>query len=266
MSWVLVALLMLLVFVDVALIRQNRRLRKRLKRKKKNFPCPIPRIRIDELDPIFRVGPHGPGHRAAVRMVGRADLPVEGGVSDEEAWVLGALAKGAHRIFEFGTCTGRTTWILAENSPADARVGTLTLASGQHGEYEHEAGDDATARDFALAESRFDEFYYTGTSVEGKVDQIFGDSKHFDESEWVDRCDLVFVDGSHAYSYVLSDSRKAIRMVKPGGLVLWHDYRGPYRRDTLDVYRALNELAREWPLAHVRSTAFAAYRRAELSV
>ena len=68
-----------------------------------------------------------------------------------------------------------------------------------------------------------------------------------------------FVDGSHAYSYVVSDSRKALRMCAPGGLILWHDYRGPRR--ARGVFRGLNELARDLPLVHVAGTSFVAYRK-----
>ncbi len=71
-------------------------------------------------------------------------------------------------------------------------------------------------------------------------------------------CDLVFVDGSHALSYVLSDSRKALRLVRPGGLVLWHDYRGPMLPG---VYEGLNQLARELLLVHIAGTSLVAYRR-----
>ena len=86
-----------------------------------------------------------------------------------------------------------------------------------------------------------------------------GDSKALDVSPWAGRCDLVFVDGSHAQSYVVSDSRKALELVRPGGLVLWHDYLGP--RHSPGVYRALNDLARELPLLHVAGTSFVAYRK-----
>jgi hypothetical protein len=67
------------------------------------------------------------------------------------------------------------------------------------------------------------------------------------------------VDGSHAYSYVRSDSRKALEMVAPGGLILWHDYRGMFK--PRGVYRALNELAKEVPLVHIKGTSLIAHRR-----
>ena len=69
----------------------------------------------------------------------------------------------------------------------------------------------------------------------------------------------MFVDGSHARSYVENDSRKAVRIVRPGGLVLWHDYAGP--RHAPGVFTALNALAASVPLRHVCHTTFVAWRR-----
>ena len=56
-------------------------------------------------------------------------------------------------------------------------------------------------------------------------------------------------------SYVVSDSRKALQMVKPGGVVLWHDYNSA----TTGVFRALNELAKALPLVHLEGTDLVAY-------
>jgi hypothetical protein len=67
---------------------------------------------------------------------------------------------------------------------------------------------------------------------------------------------VVFVDGSHAYSYVVSDTAKALRMVRPGGLVLWHDY----SPECPGVFRALNELTARLPLVHIAGTTLVACR------
>jgi hypothetical protein len=73
----------------------------------------------------------------------------------------------------------------------------------------------------------------------------------------------VFVDGSHAYSYVKSDSERALALVRPGGLVLWHDYSGPSHSP--GVYQALNELAERLPLVRIEGTMLAAYRQPTVS-
>ncbi len=220
---------------------------------------PLPRIRLHELDPVFTAGPHGPTVQTEVAFIGRGPLMVPGGTSDAEAWILAVLAKPAKTMFEFGTCTGKTAYLWARNASGDARVSTITLAPSQQHQYVKEAGDSASDTKFALRESAFEAFVYSGTEVESRVEQLYGDSKHFDETPYLNWADLVFVDGSHARSYVESDTAKAMRIVKPGGLVLWHDYAGPGH--AIGVFQALNELARTVPLRHVEGTTFAAWRR-----
>lgn len=237
-------------------------LRRRADRKQRNVfsRWPIPTVGFETLDPVLARGPLGPTVETEIRFIGGADLVrMVGATSDVEAWILGVLSKRCRMMFEFGTATGRTTLLWALNSPPDARIVTLTLRPEDLASYRPEAGDAEVDRKFAASESAFTKFYYSGTSVEGKVKQLYGDSKAFDHTPWAGKCDLVFVDGSHARSYVASDSRKALALVRPGGLVLWHDYRGP--RKAPGVYQALNDLAREVPLTHIAGTSFVAYRR-----
>ena len=222
-------------------------------------PFPIPTVGVEALDPVFTPGPYGATLETEVAFVGRGSLEVTGGTSDAESWVLAVLAKRARLLFEFGTCTGKTAYLWARNAPPDARIVTVTLHPAEAHRYTTASGDVEQDRKWALVESSFTEFLYTGSPVAAKVEQLFADSKELDVSAWMGQCDLVFVDGSHAYSYVMSDSRKALAMVRPGGLVLWHDYAGPGHAP--GVWRALNELAREIPLVHVARTAFVAHRK-----
>ena len=46
------------------------------------------------------------------------------------------------------------------------------------------------------------------------------------------------MDGSHAFEYVLNDAKVAINLVMPDGMILFHNYGGPWP----GVARALNEL------------------------
>ena len=251
MTWLWVTIALIAGWFAHDLYQQDRRRRMRVK-------WPIRTVPLAELDPVFKTNDLGPTLATEVSFVGRGPLIVPGGTSDAEAWVLSTLAKSAQNIFEFGTCTGKTTYLVARNSPPEASVTTITLAPEQSGDYVREAGDSRQNVKAALRESKLTHFLYNGTSVEPKVRQLFGDSKAFDETPYLNSCDLIFVDGSHAYSYVLSDSRKALRMVKPGGVILWHDYVGPEEEG---VFRGMNELAQELPLVHVEGTTFIAYRK-----
>ncbi len=219
-------------------------------------PYPVRKVALEAFDPRFAADEFGPGREAEVTLIGRGTIAVPGGTSDTEAWILAVLARGARELFEFGTCTGKTAYLWARNAPA-AAVATLTLAPDQLDAYRDERGDDARAVAAARDESRFKRFIYSGTDVEPRIRQLFGDSKAFDESPWAGRCDVVFVDGSHARSYVRSDAAKALRMVRPGGVVLFHDYAPQHP----GVFGALNELAREVPLMHLAGTTLVAYRR-----
>lgn len=219
---------------------------------------PIPTVELHAFDPVFEQGQFGTTPAAEALIIGKGPR-VTGGTSDTEAWVLGALARGARTIFEFGTATGRTAYILARNAPPDARIHTITLHPDQVDSYRTEAGDHGKASRIARRESRFASFLYQGTPAEAKIEQLFGDTKTFDHARLRARCDLVFVDGSHAYSYVVSDSARALEMVCPGGIVLWHDYKGRGGAGA-DVFRALNELSGRLPLVRLAGTSFVAYR------
>jgi predicted O-methyltransferase YrrM len=260
-GWPLTLLFMALALAPTLLILPSY-LRRRAQRRQRNVfsRWPIRSVPLAEVDVVFTAGDLGPTLDTEVRFVGGADLMnILGATSDVEAWILAVLSTRARAMFEFGTATGRTTYLWAVNSPPDATIVTLTLAPAELTRYQEAPGDADSDRRAALEESRFTRFYYTDTAVAHKVRQYFGDSKAFDETPWAGMIDLVFVDGSHARSYVESDSRKALRLVRPGGLVLWHDYRGA--RAVPGVYQALNRLARELPLMHVRGTSLVAYRK-----
>ena len=249
---------LLVAAIVVLLLRVQR---DRAHRKQRNMfgPWPIPQVSLADVDPIFAPGEFGPSLDTEVAFLGRGALEVPGGTSDAEAWVLAVLAKRARTLFEFGTCTGKTAYLWAVNSAPDARVVTLTLPPQGRTSYARTQEDSAHDTDAALRESEFERFVYTGTKAEPKIEQLFADSKAFDPGPWRTQCDVVFVDGSHAYSYVKSDSEKAIELVKPGGLVLWHDYLGP--KHSPGVYRALNELAQRLPLKRIAGTSFVVWRK-----
>lgn len=256
--WFLVGLLLLVLAALFPLVRLALRQRIRLKGRPNFLTPPIPEVLITELDAVFAGTGLGPGRRSEISFIGAAGSAAS--ISDTETWVLGAMAKSAHRIFELGTATGRTTYVLARNAPDDAIVDTLTLAPENAADYRtaHDDPDAEKWRSVALSESVYDKFYYQDTDAESKVRQHFGDSMEFDDTPYAQAMDLIFVDGSHAYSYVVSDSRKALDMVKPDGWVFWHDYspRCP------GVFRALNELAARIELVHVKGTTLVAHRRA----
>ena len=217
---------------------------------------PVRPTGVPDIDPVFATTPYGPSHASESLLVGA--FGTTSTTSLDEAWILAGLAKSARTIFEFGTCSGRTTYILARSAPDDAVIGTLTLAPAGVDAYQEDPGDPDSAkwRTIAEAESAYSSFYYTGTEVESKIRQYFGDSKSFNEDEWLSRCDLIFIDGSHAYSYVKNDSEMALRMLKPNGVIVWHDF-SPL---CPGVWSYLGKLGRKLPIRHLAPTRLAIYR------
>jgi predicted O-methyltransferase YrrM len=176
---------------------------------------------------------------------------VDGNVSLLELIVLARIARevSATAVFEIGTFNGRTTATLAVNTPDTTRVLTLDLPRGRQTRFalapwEHAYVDKSTSG--AL---------FQGRDFARRIEQLVGDSAVFDFAPYT--AELVFVDGSHAYEYVRSDSERAIGLLPAqGGVVLWHDY-GEWE----GVTRALNELhtrdARFTGLRHIDGTTLA---------
>jgi hypothetical protein len=72
------------------------------------------------------------------------------------------------------------------------------------------------------------------------------------------RCDAAFIDGDHSEQAVLHDSWLAFELVRPGGVIVWHDYGNP----AVEVTQALDRLCCEgWPIGHVEESWIAFMRQ-----
>lgn len=65
---------------------------------------------------------------------------------------------------------------------------------------------------------------YRGHPLESKIHQVYGDSAKINFQDLGGPFDIAFIDGCHAYEYVVSDTKNVIPVVRPGGLLIWHDY------------------------------------------
>jgi len=217
----------------------------------------IKKVNLNQFDDAFRLTDEfGETLDASVQFMAR--LSERAGVSDREAWVLSVMAKKSKHIFEFGTASGKTTYLMAQNAPEDATVTTLTLHPDQITDVVQTKTDSNNMTKQAIAESWRTSFFYEDTPSSHKVTQLFMDSKSLDESQYNRQYDMIFIDGSHMYSYVESDTQKALKMIKPGGVIFWHDYCGPMRAP--DVYKYLNLKRDELNLVHLEGTHLVAYR------
>jgi len=236
----------------------TRRMLKLRRQKRRAFAFgsyPIPKVRLEDVDPCFAMTEHGPSPASTVIFIGGEGVTAS--LSDRETWVLAGLAKSVRRIFEFGTCSGKTAHVMALNAPEGAEIHTLTIHPDQLADMDFEGGDDCLHQGRAAEESAFATFYYEGHPTEDKIRQIFSDSKVFDEAPLKGIVDLVFIDGAHTRTYVENDTDKALAMLSDRGIVLWHDY----KPDAPDVFRYLNELSKTLPLVHIKDTDIVMYRQ-----
>jgi len=71
-------------------------------------------------------------------------------------------------------------------------------------------------------------------------------------------CDAVFIDGDHGRKAVLNDTALAKALVRPGGIIIWHDYHGLTDRQgkcVVDVRDVLDEMhSKGEPILHVADT------------
>lgn len=143
-------------------------------------------------------------------------------VTLEEATALGILMRRckAKRAFEFGTHRGVSSSQLAANLPEDGRLFTLDLPRSD------------TRTHFEVnnwAEKEVAEFPVKGDLIppelRERVTFLEQDSALFDPTPYAGSMDFVFVDAAHTIEYVTNDSEKAWVMLRPGGVVAWHDCR-----------------------------------------
>jgi predicted O-methyltransferase YrrM len=201
-----------------------------------------------------------PGIEEVETRLGRI-FPDEGSsVSYREMVVLCSIIRHekARTVFEIGTSLGVTTFNIALNLPEDGIAYTLDLPCQSEHENRLRIAYEVSVSDQKMIFANRQCRRFLSSSAESKVTQLYGDSATFDYAPYHGRCDVVFVDGAHSMEYVRSDTQAALRLAKPGGLVVWHDYNDGFYWP--DVHRYLNRLARDRVIYRVRRTMFALTR------
>jgi predicted O-methyltransferase YrrM len=165
---------------------------------------------------------------------------------------LASLVAYAHprSIFEFGTFEGRTTLQIAINSPDESTISTIDLsADDEITRYPRAYADEGRARKLPVGGC------FLGHPESRKITQLSGDSATHNFDDFRERVEFVFVDGDHSFEYVKADSENALRMLAPGGLILWHDYSGSWP----GVSQYLRQLAGTRTLFHIAETSLVVY-------
>jgi hypothetical protein len=161
---------------------------------------------------------------------------ISGNVSEDELKVINKMIAffKPEMVFEIGTFDGRTSLNMACNTPQEAIIYTLDLPREKKGSVKL----PLDLREEIYINKRESGLRYKETPYEKKIVQLYGDSAAFDFLSFCGKMDFVFIDGSHAYEYVLNDTEKALKLLKSEkGILLWHDY-GVWE----GVTKALNEL------------------------
>ena len=179
---------------------------------------------------------------------------VAGMTSEYESWILACISKKSQNIFEFGTCSGKTTLLFAANSPDSAKITSITLNPEQAKEIIFEEIDNKIASRNIINESKYTNFMFSNyPNFEKKIKVIFQDSKELNIENYINKYDLIFIDGGHSYSCIKNDTEKALKMIKKNGLIFWHDY-SIGKQSHKDVYRYLNELNSKYKISHIKYT------------
>jgi len=253
MSEFLIAIICIIIFY------YNRKIIKVLLKKK------IQSVNIENIHEIFepvKISDNllGPGDDLIIQSFSiPSSYQVVGMTSDYESWILSCLSKVSDDIFEFGTCSGKNTMLMALNSKESSRIISLTLNQNQSKKLSLDKKDNNIAYKNIMNESNYGKFLFSGKEIEKKIEVIFIDSREFDTKKYLGKIDLIFIDGGHTYSVVKSDTEKAFEMISDRGIIIWHDY-VVGKESCKDICKFINEIEKENKIFHIKNTSMCYFR------
>ena len=175
--------------------------------------------------------------------------------SSRHSWSLGTpeqlslqvliRARGCRTAFEIGTFNGGTTRLIAETLPDDGHVWTLDLPP---------VAFDAAQTPADFAGSQVGEAYRDSPAAH-KVTQLLGNSLDYDMGPYEKSVDLVLVDAGHEYENGVADTLSALRIVRPGGIIVWDDFEPYWHGLVCGICDAMESRA----LCRLAGTALAVY-------
>ncbi len=257
----IVIIIFILIIVNIILLYfLNKKRIKKIFYKKK-----LEEVDVSDLHSIFQTNKinenlFGPKNETIIKSFSISpENKIIGMTSDYEAWIISSLSKISKNIFEFGTCSGKTTYLMALNSSNDSKIFSITLDPNQKNKINKEKKDNKISYRNILSESVYDKFLFSGSEVENKINVIFQNSMEFDEIKFHNFFDLIFIDGGHTYSIVKNDSEKSLKMLNSRGIILWHDY-VPGKESAKDVVKYINEISKNKKIFHIKNTSLCFYK------
>jgi hypothetical protein len=111
------------------------------------------------------------------------------------------------------------TWAYAERvtEPGNAPQGIVTANFG---------ADELGPRTYHRTDAEgYIGRIYREKGLGNRVCQIYCDSRDWDTANYpADFFDSVLIDGGHQSEVVIGDTRKSLAVLRPGGLIMWHDF------------------------------------------
>jgi predicted O-methyltransferase YrrM len=178
----------------------------------------------------------------------------DGNISNYEIECITRIVKknNPSAIFEIGTFNGRTSLNMAINIGLSSKIYTLDLPK----KYISKTKLRIKSGETKFIKKEISGKQFIGTQYEEKIIQIYADSAKCDYSKFLNSIDMVFIDGSHSYEYVINDTNVAMKLLRNGkGIIIWHDY------GWNEVVQAINEFYTEdkrfLELKNIKGTSFA---------
>ncbi len=164
------------------------------------------------------------------------------------------------RHLEFGTWLGEgVTYCLEET---EATVWTVNLpfgdASSSYGFYTEDIPDAQrwaekiglpVRNSYTSDAIGFIGKAYLEKGYGRRVCQIYADSREWDTSAYPGGFfDSILIDGGHTKEIVISDTHKALPLLRSGGLMLWHDFCPPMYGRNENTREVIEAISAEWDL------------------
>jgi protein-L-isoaspartate O-methyltransferase len=180
-----------------------------------------------------------------------------GNISIEEACKICLIVKfmKPKKILEIGTYNGMTTLQMALNAPSDCQVYTLDLDPETAKKAKLSELDRLVSQHFsAKFGSEVGSYFKNRNDL--NIQQLLGDSTQFDYSTIGNDFDIIFIDAAHDYVSKKIDSENAFKLIKKGGIVIWHNY-----ADVVcpNVTKYLADISDNYKIYHLRNTYLAIY-------
>lgn len=223
-------------------------------------PATLPEVHVDDLHRVLGFSEQAVAKHSSLEKTFKTWR-----MEDDDSPIFRYLYRNfkPDRHLEFGTWQGTGVTYVAEE--CDATIWTLNLFEGEKHKDQNDAYgvyDDPELNKWAdfiglqVNEKKYhhtDAFGYIGREylsrdLGHRVCQIYADSKKWDISKYPEGFfDSVLIDGGHFSDVVMNDTLKALKLVRSGGLILWHDVCPEMYHEFDYVHSVMDGIKAVWP-------------------